>query len=66
MSVAKRKKPSELPSKWVRTPDGERIHLKVVESDSETLGEDLLAAFRSNVRSMLEARRKRRNAPDAS
>lgn len=51
--------PSDLPTKMVRAPDGTWIRMKVVKSDSETLDQDLLAAFRSNVRSIVEERRKR-------
>lgn len=53
---------SALPTKRLRSPTGEIIRMKVVNADSETLGEDLLAAFRSNVRGLIEARRKRANA----
>ena len=68
MSRVRRKvRPSDLPSKTVRAPDGKLVRLKVVKSDSETLADDLLAAFRSNVRSIRgERRRKARHAPDAA
>lgn len=52
-------RPSDLPTKTVRAPDGSLVRLKVVKSDSDTLDEDLLAAFRSNVRSIVTERRKR-------
>ncbi len=59
-------RPSDLPTKTVRSPDGELIRLKVVKADSKTLGEDLLAAFRSNVRGIRESRRRKAtDAPDA-
>jgi hypothetical protein len=51
-------RPSNLPTKTVRAPDGELVRLKVVKADSKTLPEDLLAAFRSNVRSIRESRRR--------
>lgn len=68
MSIRPRNvRPSDLPTKTVRAPSGEVVRLKVVKADSETLGEDLLAAFRSNVRSIREnRRRKRHDAPDAA
>lgn len=50
---------SKLPTKTVRAPDGSVVRMKVVKSDSKTLDQDLLAAFRSNVRSIVEERRKR-------
>lgn len=59
-------RPSNLPTKRVRAPDGTIVQMKVVQSDSETLGEDLLAAFRSNVRRVKAEQRKRRGADDAS
>ncbi|KRC81966.1 hypothetical protein ASE13_06355 [Sphingomonas sp. Root241] len=59
-------RPSDLPTKRVRAPDGTVVQLKVVQSDSETLGEDLLAAFRSNVRRIKADQRKRRGDQDAS
>lgn len=60
-------RPSDLPTKTVRAPDGSIVKLKVVKSDSETLAQDLLAAFRSNVRSIRESRRRKANdAADAA
>jgi hypothetical protein len=59
-------RPSDLPTKRVRAPDGTVVQLKVVQSDSQTLGEDLLAAFRSNVRRIKADQRKRRGDQDAS
>lgn len=60
-------RPSDLPTKTVRSPEGKLVRLKVVKSDSKTLGEDLLAAFRSNVRGIREdRRRKATDAPDAA
>ena len=60
-------RPSDLPTKMVRSPDGELVRLKVVKADSKTLGSDLLAAFRSNVRGVRESRRRKSNdAPDAA
>lgn len=64
MSVAKPKiRPSDLPTKRVRAPDGSIVNMKVVQADSETLAEDLLAAFRSNVRRIKAERRRRGGAP---
>ncbi|VAV97039.1 hypothetical protein MNBD_ALPHA04-446 [hydrothermal vent metagenome] len=54
-----KKLPSDLPTKTVRAADGKTVRMKVVKSDSKTLDEDLLAAFRSNVRSIVDQRRKR-------
>lgn len=60
-------RPSDLPTKIVRAPDGTKIRLKVVQSDSPTLGQDMLAAFRSNVRRIrADHRRDERNAADAA
>jgi len=60
-------RPSDLPTKTVRAPDGKIVRLKVVKADSKTLGEDLLAAFRSNVRGIREGRRRKpQHAPDAA
>lgn len=60
-------KPSDLPTKSVRAPDGSLVRMKVVQAESPTLGEDLLAAFRSNVRRIRTARRERANgAADAA
>lgn len=50
MAKTRKIKPSDLPTKVVRAPDGSVIRMKVVQSDSPTLGQDLLAAFQSNVR----------------
>jgi hypothetical protein len=58
----KKIKPSDLPTKRVRAPDGTVITLKVVNSDSPTLGLDLLAAFQSNVKRIRSERRKRQRA----
>ncbi len=51
-------KPSDLPTKKVRSVDGSFINLKVVKSDSDKLDQELLAAFRSNVRRIIEQRRR--------
>lgn len=58
MATRRTTKPADLPTKSVRAPDGTVVRLKVVKSDSETLGDDLLAAFRSNVRRVITERRK--------
>ena len=55
-------RPSDLPTKRVRAPDGSIIQMKVVQSDSPTLGLDLLAAFRSNVRRIKTEQRRRASA----
>lgn len=57
-------RPSDLPTKNVRAPDGTIVRVKVVKADSKTLGHDLLAAFQSNVRRLRNERR-RDDAPDA-
>lgn len=53
-----KKRPSDLPTKWLRAPDGQRIAVKVVQSDSDTLEADILAAFQSNVRRVRAEQRK--------
>lgn len=66
--MAKRKgatRPSDLPTKSVRAPDGTLVRVKVVNAESETLADDLLAAFQSNVRRLRSERRKT-HAPDAA
>lgn len=50
--------PRDLPTKTVRSVDGTVVRLKVVQSDSATLGADLLAAFQSSVRRIRSRRRK--------
>lgn len=55
-------RPSDLPTKRVRAADGTVVQMKVVQADSATLAEDLLAAFRSNVRKVRAAQRKRDRA----
>ncbi len=53
--------PRDLPTKIVRAADGTVVRMKVVQSDSETLEHDLLAAFRSNVRRIRADQRKQAN-----
>lgn len=55
-------RPSDLPTKRVRAPDGKIIQMKVIQSDSPTLEWDLLAAFQSNVRRVRADQRKRERA----
>lgn len=55
--------PRDLPTKIVRSADGTIVRMKVVQSDSATLGEDLLAAFQSNVRRIRSRRRKLASDP---
>lgn len=63
MSVPKPKvRPSDLPTKLVRAPDGSIVRMKVVQAESETLAEDILAAFRSNVRRITTERRRSASA----
>jgi len=63
----KRVRPSDLPTKRITAPDGTVVRVKVVKSDSPTLGDDILAAFRSNVRRIRDERRNReRVAQDAA
>jgi hypothetical protein len=50
---------SDLPTKRVQAPDGRVIQMKVVQADSPTFADDILAAFRSNVRRVRTAQRKR-------
>lgn len=62
MIKLKHVRPSDLPTKRVRSRDGSVVQMKVVQSDSATLAEDLLAAFRSNVRRIKAEQRKRDRA----
>lgn len=48
----------DLPDKKIKTPDGNYITMKVVQSDSEHLKEDLLTAFRSNVARIISKQRR--------
>ena len=65
--MPKKIRPSDLPTKRVAAPDGSIVQLKVVKADSDTLGLDLQAAFRSNVRRIKADQRKRAIAgPDAA
>jgi len=59
-------RPSDLPTKRVRAPDGTVVQMKVVQSDSETLAQDLLAAFRSNVSRIKREQRKQRAGNEPS
>ena len=59
---SKRVRASDLPTKRVTAPDGTVVQLKVVQANSPTLAQDLLAAFRSNVRRVREERRNRARA----
>jgi hypothetical protein len=54
-------RPSDLPTKRVRAPDGSIIQMKVVQADSPTFADDLLAAFRANVRRIKADQKKRAN-----
>jgi hypothetical protein len=54
--------PSDLPTKKMRAPDGTLYSMKVVQSDSATLGLDLQAAFRWNVSRIRAEQRKRARA----
>ena len=51
--------PRDLPTRTVRAPDGTLVRKKVVQADSPTFSQDLLAAFRSNVRRIRAEQRKR-------
>jgi hypothetical protein len=64
-SRANKIRPSDLPTKRVRAPDGSVIQMKVVQADSPTFGQDILAAFRSNVRRIKDEQRKRANGENA-
>lgn len=55
----KKVRPSDLPTKRVRGPDGRIVTVKVVRAESENLEGELLAAFQSNVRRVREERRER-------
>ena len=61
-SKAHKIRPSDLPTKMVRSANGETIKLKVIQSESPTLANDLLAAFQSNVRRITTERRKQSRA----
>ena len=62
MAETRKIRPSDLPTKRVLAPDGSVIQMKVVQAESPTLGADLLAAFRSNVRRIRDDRRDRQRA----
>jgi hypothetical protein len=64
MAYKKKIRPSDLPTKRVTAPDGSVILMKVVQAESPTLGSDLLAAFRSNVRRIRDERRSRERAAE--
>lgn len=60
-------RPSDLPTKLVRASDGTVVRMKVVQASSATLDDDLLAAFRANVRRIKsEGRKHARVEPDAA
>lgn len=66
-SKAPKVRPSDLPTKVLRSPNGEVVRVKVIQSESPTLPYDLLAAFQSNVRRLRGEQRKRaRVANDTS
>jgi len=62
MTKPKSVRPSDLPTKRVRASDGTIIQMKVVQADSTTFAQDMLAAFRSNVRRIKTEQRKRARA----
>jgi len=62
MTEPRKTRASDLPTKRVVASDGSVIQMKVVQAESPTLGADLLAAFRSNVRRIREDRRDRQRA----
>lgn len=55
-------RPSDLANKRVTAPDGTVIRMKVVQANSDTFAQDMLAAFRSNVRRIRTDQRKRARA----
>ena len=65
-SKIKKVRPSDLPTKRVRAPDGTLVSVKVVKSDSSTLGLDFLAAFQSNVTRVRAQQKQKRAATDAA
>lgn len=60
MTKPKDVRPSDLPNKRMRAPDGTVVQMKVVQADSPTFAHDILAAFRSNVR-RIKAEQKRQS-----
>ena len=62
MQKPKQVRPSDLPTKRVQAPDGSVIQMKVVQANSATFAQDMLAAFRSNVRRIKTEQRKRARA----
>ena len=54
MAKVRKIRPSDLPTRRVMAPDGSIILKKVVQAESPTLEADLLAAFRWNVRRILD------------
>jgi hypothetical protein len=65
-SKAPKIRPSDLPTKIVYGSNGEKVRMKVIQSESPTLAYDLLAAFRSNVRRIKQNQRKRARATNDS
>lgn len=59
MDKLKKVRPSDLPTKRVRAPDGTVVQVKVVQSSSDNLEAEFLAAFQSNVRRVRAERRER-------
>ena len=66
MRKLKKVLPSDLPTKRVVAPDGSVIQMKVVQANSPTFAEDLLAAFRSNVRRIRAEQRRRARAVEGA
>nr|WP_295659487.1 hypothetical protein [Polymorphobacter sp.] len=59
-------RPSDLETRTYRLADGTTVRKKVIQSNSPTLAEDILAAFRSSVRSIRAEQRKRARALPAA
>ena len=62
MADTKKIRSSDLATKRVTAPDGSVIQMKVVQANSATFAQDMLAAFRSNVRRIRTDQRKRARA----
>jgi len=59
-------RPRDLPTKLITMSDESTIEKKVVQAESHTLGADLLAAFRWNVRRILDERKSRTRCAEDS
>ena len=57
-------RPSDLPTETVLLADGSTVKKKVIQVNSPTFAEDVLAAFQWNVRRIRAEQRRQRKAAD--